>query len=172
MEKKKACPHFKAFLTSNLFTKLSLMIKGVYMSTPTSTCSAHTYTYTYTESLKSHKKEHKLWNKKEKNHFWVFLIFFGGGEVSCRFHAERGAQGRAWTHNPEIKTWAEIKSQTPNQLSHAGAPDSLLIVTLDPFLTPLFHTLPTGAPVTPPTVRLSLVDLTIATGNTVQHTGF
>ena len=28
----------------------------------------------------------------------------------------------AWSHNPEIMTWAEIKSQTLNWLSHPGAP--------------------------------------------------
>ena len=28
----------------------------------------------------------------------------------------------AWSHNPEIMTWAEIKSQALNQLNHPGAP--------------------------------------------------
>ena len=31
-----------------------------------------------------------------------------------------GAQHGAWTHNSEIKTWAEIKSQMINWLSHPG----------------------------------------------------
>jgi len=30
--------------------------------------------------------------------------------------------GKAWTHNPEIKTWAEIKSQMLNQLNHPRTP--------------------------------------------------
>ena len=35
---------------------------------------------------------------------------------------EHRAWGRAQFHNPEIMTWAEIKSQKPNQLSHPGTP--------------------------------------------------
>ena len=33
------------------------------------------------------------------------------------------APHRAQTHKPEIMTWAEIKSQTPNRLSHSGIPN-------------------------------------------------
>jgi len=39
-----------------------------------------------------------------------------------RLHAQHGAQPRAWIHDPEIKSWAEIKSWFLNQLSHPGAP--------------------------------------------------
>ena len=33
-----------------------------------------------------------------------------------------GAWRRAGSHNPEIMTWTETKSQMPNQLSHPVAP--------------------------------------------------
>ena len=35
----------------------------------------------------------------------------------------QGAQHWAWSHNPEIMTWAEIKSQMLNQLNHTAAPE-------------------------------------------------
>ena len=36
----------------------------------------------------------------------------------------------AETHDPEIKTWAEIKSQILNCLSHLGAPKTLFLIPL------------------------------------------
>ena len=51
-------------------------------------------------------------------------------------HTQHRAQWRAWTHHPEIQIWAEIKSQTLNQLSDPGTPYSILKQTLD-FM--LFH---------------------------------
>ena len=37
-----------------------------------------------------------------------------------------GTQCETWTHNPEIKTWAEIKSWTLNWLSHPGPPTCII----------------------------------------------
>ena len=37
-----------------------------------------------------------------------------------RLCAHYGAQYRAWTHEPGIKTWVETKSRTPNRMSHPG----------------------------------------------------
>ena len=42
-----------------------------------------------------------------------------------KLRVQCGAQPRAWPHDPEIKTWAEIKSRSLNQLSHLGIPKSL-----------------------------------------------
>ena len=44
------------------------------------------------------------------------------GTVPGRLHAQLGAQHGAQSHSPEVMTWAEIKSQMPNRLSHPGAP--------------------------------------------------
>ena len=43
-----------------------------------------------------------------------------GWEMSNRFPAKYGA----WSHHPEIMTWAKMKSQMLNQLSHPGAPQN------------------------------------------------
>ena len=45
-----------------------------------------------------------------------------GQRISRRLWAEPRAWLGAQSHNPEIMTWAETKSQTLNQLSHPGAP--------------------------------------------------
>ena len=42
---------------------------------------------------------------------------------------EHGAQPRAQPHNPEIMTSAAIRSWTPYQLSHSGAPSLLLYMS-------------------------------------------
>ena len=39
-----------------------------------------------------------------------------------RLHTQHGVQPGAGTQDPEIKTWAKIKSWMPNRLSHPGAP--------------------------------------------------
>ena len=41
--------------------------------------------------------------------------------------AERGAQGEAWSHDPEIMTWAETKSYMLNQLHNPEAPEVIFI---------------------------------------------
>lgn len=51
----------------------------------------------------------------------IYLLFLFIYFLS-RLHVQPGSQHRAWTHNSEIKTWAEIKSQMLNQPSHSGAP--------------------------------------------------
>ena len=45
-----------------------------------------------------------------------------GERVSSRLPAEHGAQQGAQSHHTEIMTWAKIKSQIFNWLSHPGAP--------------------------------------------------
>ena len=55
--------------------------------------------------------------------FCLFFNFFKG-----RLHSLCGAQRRAWTHNPEIKTGAEIKCQMLNWLSHPGGPSVLFLI--------------------------------------------
>ena len=49
----------------------------------------------------------------------------GEGErerILSRLHAQGRVQCGAWSHNPGIMTWAEIKSRTLSWLSHSGAP--------------------------------------------------
>ena len=47
----------------------------------------------------------------------------GGRErISSRLLTECGAHCGAWSQDPEIMTWGEIKSQTLKWLSHPGAP--------------------------------------------------
>ena len=53
------------------------------------------------------------------------------GRISSRLHTQGRARHRAQSHNLEIMTWAEIKSQTFNQLSHPGAPSHLFWSTTD-----------------------------------------
>ena len=48
----------------------------------------------------------------------------GRERMSSRLHAQHRALYGAGSHNPEIMTWAETKSQMPNQLSHPGAPQN------------------------------------------------
>ena len=42
--------------------------------------------------------------------------------IPTRFHAQYEAQPRAWFHNTGIMTWANIESQTLNQLNHPSVP--------------------------------------------------
>ena len=42
--------------------------------------------------------------------------------ISSRLHAGQGARCGTQSHDPEIVTWAKIKSQRLNQLSHPGTP--------------------------------------------------
>ena len=50
----------------------------------------------------------------------------GRERISSRFPAEHEAQDKAWSHNPEIMTWARIKSQRPTPLSHPCTPIYIL----------------------------------------------
>ena len=69
------------------------------------------------------------------------FIFSGSGErgrdrdrdrkrerAPRRFHPQCEARHRAWTHDHEIMTWAKIKSQMLNWLSHPGAPVSSFVL--------------------------------------------
>ena len=54
--------------------------------------------------------------------FYLFLkdlIYFRERASTCE-HLHVWTGGWPWSHNPEIMTWAEIKSQMLNPLSHAG----------------------------------------------------
>ena len=54
--------------------------------------------------------------------FFFFVCLFVCLFVLSRLHAQGGAQCGVWTHNPEVKTWTEIKSWMFNRLSHPSAP--------------------------------------------------
>ena len=43
-------------------------------------------------------------------------------KILCRLHAQCRPWCGAWSYNLGIMTWAESKSQMPNQLSHLGGP--------------------------------------------------
>ena len=45
----------------------------------------------------------------------------GRARISSRLRTGCGGQRRAWSHNPEIMTWAKTKSQTLNRQSPSGA---------------------------------------------------
>ena len=68
-------------------------------------------------------------------HFYIFVERerWEGQEaqerIPSRFHSQTGAQHGAWSHKPRIMTWAEIKSQIFNLLSHPGTP--LLSISYD-----------------------------------------
>jgi len=45
-----------------------------------------------------------------------------GERISSRLHTQHGARRRTQSHDPEIMTQTETKSQSLNQLQHPGAP--------------------------------------------------
>ena len=45
----------------------------------------------------------------------------GRKRILNRLYAQHGAWHRSWAHHHELVSWAEIKSQKLNQLSHPGA---------------------------------------------------
>ena len=49
-----------------------------------------------------------------------------GKRILSRLHAQHKAQQRTWSHDPEIMTWAEIKSCMLNGLSQSDIPYSAL----------------------------------------------
>lgn len=53
-----------------------------------------------------------LYSGKTRNPLPFFFL--------SRLHPQHRAQCGAWTHDPEIDTWAEIKSWIPNWLNHPG----------------------------------------------------
>ena len=67
---------------------------------------------------------------------FIIIIFFylrecasrggqrGRERILSRLHAQFRAQYRAWSHDPGIGTWAEIKRQRLKQLRHPSAPFS------------------------------------------------
>lgn len=50
--------------------------------------------------------------------------------VLSRLHTQHGAWRGAWSHDPGIVTWTQIKSQVFNKLSHPGAPVQFLRIEL------------------------------------------
>ena len=58
-----------------------------------------------------------LYSGKTRNPLPFFFL--------SRLHPQHRAQCGAWTHDPEIDTWAEIKSWIPNQLSHPDTTPSM-----------------------------------------------
>jgi len=59
-------------------------------------------------------------------YFIIFLVGRGRGRRRERILSRLHVQHRAWrgarSHDPEIMTWAKIKSQMLNRLSHPGTP--------------------------------------------------
>ena len=76
--------------------------------------------------------------ERERKSSWAHTPVRGTGDkgerISRRLCAEHGAQCGTWPHDPEIRTWAEIKSWTLNQLSHPGAPHSSTSLVNCPWL--------------------------------------
>lgn len=71
-----------------------------------------------------------------KDFIRLFVCLFGAEEermsswlhTKCR--AQRGGSvSQPWDHDPELKTWAETKIQTLNQLSHPGTPHKFWVLT-------------------------------------------
>ena len=59
----------------------------------------------------------------------MFILFGGGerkaarvGEIPSRLRAQCWTWRGAWSHDCEIITWAKIKSQMFNWLTHPGTP--------------------------------------------------
>ena len=65
------------------------------------------------EQLMTSKKHERVLSKENISKIYIYI-----------FQAQHRAQCGAWTHDTEIKTWAEVKSQPLNQLSHPGTPTS------------------------------------------------
>ena len=81
----------------------------------------------------------------ELHSFFCFVLFFFlFNFFLSKLHTWCRAQCRAWTHDPEIKTWAEIKSQIVTELTEPSRYPQICILlqTLgkDPFPC-LFHIL-------------------------------
>ena len=55
--------------------------------------------------------------------------------ILSRLHAQHEAYCSAWSHKPEIVTWAEIKNRTLNLLSHPDVPVHLIFQFIDLFIT-------------------------------------
>ena len=52
----------------------------------------------------------------------IHTQYRGRERIISRFRAQQGAHYGARSHDPEIMTWADIRSQMLNWLSHLGAP--------------------------------------------------
>ena len=64
----------------------------------------------------------------------AFFFFFFLERILSRLYAQHGLQHGAWSHNPEIMTWAEIKSRMLSQLSYPAAPLTSAFVDTSPSL--------------------------------------
>ena len=71
------------------------------------------------------KKDLFIYFEREKlySHTWVRGRGRGRDSILSRLHAQHGAQRGDTSHDCEIMTWAEIKSQMLNWLSHPDAPN-------------------------------------------------
>lgn len=55
--------------------------------------------------------------------WWFFVLF-----CFVLVNSTPSVESRVWTHDPDIKTGAEFKSQILNHLSHPGAPTSRIFL--------------------------------------------
>ena len=72
-----------------------------------------------------------LLNFREQERVWAGERDSGRDTILSRLLAQHGAQGRAWSHDPGIMTWTEIKSQVLNQLSHPSTPISSVFLCIE-----------------------------------------
>lgn len=92
---------------------------------------------------RSFRKEYiqklSIWRMISFKDFYLFILREIGKEskegteaewerISGRHPTEYGACVRAQSHNPEIMSWVEIKSQLFNWLSHPGAPGNWFLL--------------------------------------------
>ena len=69
--------------------------------------------------MKMNLNERKM--MKERWNFSERRVWLEGERILSMLHTQHGVQYGAQFHNPEVMTWAKIKSQTLNHLSR-GAP--------------------------------------------------
>lgn len=75
----------------------------------------------------------KIFKKKKKDRFYLFIYFRGGADGERESQADSPLSvdpDVAQSQDPEIKTRAKTKSQMLNLLSHPGAPSFITLTSL------------------------------------------
>ena len=121
----------RIFIIEIWFTYNAILVSGVQHTDTLSSahhnkCSHHLSPYIITIFFRCYLF---IW-ERENERAWVG----GRDRGTSRLPTEYWAQHGAWSHNPEIMTWAEIKSQMLNQLSHPGAPIITILLTMFPMM--------------------------------------
>ena len=63
-------------------------------------------------------------------YFYFFIWREGARRGTSWLGSECAAQLGAWSHDPEIRTWAKIMTWRPNWLTHPGTPGSLILCNI------------------------------------------